>query len=586
MRRLTAWVFIVFAVAASVCRAGTFDPERDVGVALKKGAVVLTVPAGAHLKASFMEVALAKGQSGTLKVGPLPPTREKDELGDGIWHDRVVIPVAGDGLKGTVELMVTYQPCTEGKGGVCYPPTDRVLNVKASEIPPLKAAAPEKPAAAPPAEKPAAAAPAPQPAEAAPAAAPAQAAPATPAPAKRGSPWALVWSFLVVFAFGMGASFTPCVYPMIPITMAIIGAKGGGKLRGFTLSLALVLGMAVTYTTLGVLAAKSGAAAGSWAQRPEFLIPVSILFSLFALSLFGAFEIRLPDALQQKLQGDGSRKGYLGAFTMGMVLGPLSAPCVGPVIGSVILGIAQRGEVALGAAQMFTFALGMGTLFLVTGTFAAALPRSGDWLDRFKQGMGLVVLGFAVWNVRLVLPGWAVAGLWAVVLLVAAPVLGAFRSTDSLLGGFFRGLGFLALALGLLCGVKAAEDGLDVKLLPRGGAAAEAKAASVWMEQDLEGALAQAKAGGKLVLVDTYADWCAQCKELDEKTWPDPAIQAWIKDKAVAVRINTDKDRKDLRERLGVRSYPTVLVLDAEGRILRTTLGFQPPAEMLRFLRS
>ncbi|HLO68240.1 MAG TPA: cytochrome c biogenesis protein CcdA, partial [Holophaga sp.] len=420
-----------------------------------------------------------------------------------------------------------------------------------------------------------------------PAVKPADAAPAAaPAPARKDTTWAVIWSFLVVFAFGMGASFTPCVYPMIPITMAIIGAKGGGKLRGFTLSLALVLGMAVTYTTLGVLAAKSGAAAGSWAQRPEFLIPVSVLFSLFALSLFGAFEIRLPDALQQKLQGDGSRKGYLGAFTMGMVLGPLSAPCVGPVIGSVILGIAQRGEVALGAAQMFTFALGMGTLFLVTGTFAAALPRSGDWLDRFKQGMGLVVLGFAVWNVRLVLPAWAVAGLWAAVLLVAAPVLGAFRSTDSLLGGFFRGLGFLALALGLLCGVKAAEDGLDVKLLPRGGAAVEAKAAGLWMEQDLEGALAKAKAGGKLVLVDTYADWCAQCKELDEKTWPDPAIQAWIQEKAVAVRINTDKDRKDLRERLGVRSYPTVLVLDAEGRILRTTLGFQPPAEMLKFLKS
>ncbi|BDU75145.1 protein-disulfide reductase DsbD family protein [Mesoterricola sediminis] len=577
MRRWTAWLLIV--LAAVVCRAGAFDPERDVVVAFRKGAVVLTVPAGAHLKAAFMEVALAKGTAGTLKVGPLPPTREKDELGDGIWHDRVAIPVAGEGLAGTVALTVTYQPCTEGQGGVCYPPTDKVLQVKAADIPALKPAAAPAPAEAPRAEPAAPAAPA------APAPAAVQAAaPQPPAPdAGRGG---LLWSFLVIFAFGMGASLTPCVYPMIPITMAIIGAKGGGKLRGFSLSMALVLGMAVTYTVLGVLAAKSGAVAGAWAQRPAFLIPVSVLFFLFALSLFGAFEIRLPDALQQKLQGSGGRKGYLGAFTMGMVLGPLSAPCVGPVIGSVILTIAQQGRVALGAAQMFTFALGMGVLFLVTGTFTASLPRSGDWLERFKHGMGLVVLAFAVWNVRLLLPPWALYGLGSAVLLVAAPVLGAFRASESLVAGIFRGAGLLALALGLLCGVRGVELGLDVQLLPRGAAAAApAPTASVWMEQDLEGALARAKAGGKLVLVDTYADWCAQCKELDEKTWPDPAVQAWIRDHAVAVRINTDATRKDLVPRLQIRSYPTVLLLDAEGRILRTSLGFQPPAEMLRFLK-
>jgi thiol:disulfide interchange protein DsbD len=488
----------------------------------------------------------------------------------------VKVPVSGEGLAGTVTLEVTYQPCTEGDGGVCYPPTTRTLEVKASEIPAVA------PAAKPPVS----------PVEKAPealkveAAAPVMASVAAPVPAATPARTGLLLSLLFIFLAGMGASLTPCVFPMIPITMAIIGAKGGGKAKGFALSAVLVLGMAVTYTTLGVVAARTGAAFGAFAQRPAFLIPVSILFGLFALSLFGAFEIRLPDSIQQKLQGGGPRKGYTGAFIMGLVLGPLSAPCVGPVIGTVLLAIAQKGNVALGAAELFTFALGMGVLFLVTGTFSAALPRSGDWLEKLKHVMGLVVLGFAVWNLRLVVPQWLNFALWTVVLLAAAPILGAFQPAETLASGLRKGLGILALVLGILLGLRAVEANLRLELLPRGGAAAEApKGPQTFLEQDYEGALAKAKAGGKLVLVDTYADWCAQCKELDEKTWPDAAVTAWIKANAIAVRINTDTVRKDLAPKLGIRSYPTVILLDGEGREVRRSMGFQEPKEMLAFLK-
>jgi thiol:disulfide interchange protein DsbD len=575
MRRLpellTALLLLAgFAVQAQSLRG--FDPDKDIQVALRKGAVVLTVPQGAHLKAAFMAVTLKEGTPGKLQAGPMPPTKDKDELGDGIWHDRVAIPVAGEGLKGEVELVVEYQPCTEGQGGVCFPPTDRILKVKASEIPAQVAKAPEKAPAAAPASQPAASA-----------TQRAAAVPAAPQGAPQGN---LLWVFLGIFVFGMGASLTPCVYPMIPITMAIIGAKGGGKARGFALSLSLVLGMAVTYTVLGVVAAKSGATFGAFAQRPAFLVPVSVLFGLFALSLFGAFEIRLPDALQQKLQGDGPRKGFGGAFVMGLVLGPLSAPCVGPVIGTVLLAIAQKGQVLLGGAQLFTFALGMGVLFLVTGTFSAALPRSGDWLEKLKHVMGLVVLGFAAWNIRLIVPDWANFAMWSLVLIVAAPVLEAFGPAGSLLAGLRKGAGLLALALGILLGIRAVEGGLGLNLLPGGGpAAAQAKAPQGWLEQDFEGALAKAKAGNKLVLVDTFADWCAQCKELDDNTWPDPSVAAWIRDNAVAVRIDTDKVRKDLAPRLQIRSYPTVILLDGEGREIRRSMGFQKAGEMLKFLK-
>ena len=544
MFRTRAWLTGWLVMACGILGAAGFAPDKDVAVVLKNGAVVVTAPPGVHLNAGFMAVALKPGTPGSLKAGPMPPATAQDELKQDIWRGPVIIPVSGAGLPAQVDLVVTYQPCTEGDGGICYPPQDRTLRVDAAAL-----------------------------------GSPAAGSPASPAPA------GLFWVFLGVFGAGLLASLTPCVYPMIPITIAIIGAKGGGKARGFALSATLVAGMAATYTVLGVLAARTGAAFGAWAQSPGFLIPVSVLFAVFALSLFGAFELALPERLQQRLQGSGPRKGFAGAFAMGLVLGPISAPCVGPVIGTVLVAIAQKGQVLLGAAELFTFALGMGVLFLAVGTFSAALPRSGDWLVRLKQGMGLLVLGFAVWNLRLVAPAWLSYAMWSFTLLVAAAVLGAFRPAGNLPAGLAKGVGFLALALGVLLGCRAVEDGLGLTLLPGAGAQIQARASGPWMQQDLEGALAQAKATGKPVLVDVYADWCAQCKELDEKTWPDPQVAAWIQAGAVPVRIDTYKLRKDLAARLGILSYPTVLLLDGEGKELRRILGFQNPPEMLKFLK-
>jgi len=545
MRRLTRIAGWLALVCASLGAAG-FEPDRDVAVTVRPGAVVLSAPQGAHLNTAFTAVALAPGTSGSLQTGPLPPATGQDELGQDLWRGTVAIPVHGTGLPPALELIVTYQPCTEGEGGICYPPRTRTLRVRAADL------------AAPP-----------------------------PAPRHLG------WTFLGLFGFGLLAAFTPCVYPMIPITLAIVGARGGGMAKGFTRSLALVAGMAVTYSVLGVVAARLGASASAWAQSPRFLVPVSALFGLFALSLFGAFEFRLPQGLQQRLQGSGPRQGHLGAFAMGLVLGPISAPCVGPAIGAVLVAIAQEGRVLLGAAELAVFALGMGVLFLAVGTFSAALPRSGPWLVRLKQGMGVLVLGFAVWNVRLLMPVWTGFALWSLTLLLAAAVLGAFRPAEDLPGGFARGLGLLALALALLLGVRAAEGGLDLVLLPAGARAqpgpavlsAPSPQAGPWLEQDLEGALAQAKATGRPVLVDVYAEWCADCKELDRETWPDPDVAAWIQAHAVPVRVDTDRRRRDLLPRLNILSYPTVLLLDGDGKELRRILGFQKPPEMLRFLK-
>lgn len=573
---------LFLALAGTLCvsaqRAPGLDPKKDIGLAVEKGAVVLTIPAGAHLKAAFMKVE-KKGGAGTATAGPLPATDGVDELGDPVWHRRVRIPVKGEGLVGRVTLAVTYQPCTEGEGGVCYPPTTRDLEVDAAQIQPAKAVAKQveaKAAEPKPAEAKAA--------ETRPAEPQARPVPAVSSGSKPPASQGLYWLLLQAFAFGIGASITPCVLPIIPITMAIIGAKGGGKLRGLLLSLTLVLGMAVTYSILGVVAARAGAAFGAAAQKPAFLVPVAILFALLALSLFGAFEIRLPDSLQSRLQGGAAKKGYVGAFFMGLILGPISAPCVGPFIGAQLIQIAQRGDLAIGALTLFVFALGMGVLFVIGGTAVAALPRSGDWLIRFKQVMGIVILGFAAWTLRYILPAWANLAAWSVVNLLGAAVFGAFEPVQGFLSTLRRGLAILYLVTGVLLGLRAVEAGSGVRLLPGAAAPAEASKASAWLEQDLEKALAQAKASNKVVLVDIYAEWCAQCHELDEKTWPDPAVQAWIAEHAVAVRIDTDKQRTDLAAKLAIQSYPTVLVLDGEGREQRRMLGFEKPAGMLGFL--
>ncbi|MBI1751225.1 MAG: thioredoxin family protein [Acidobacteria bacterium] len=567
-----------------------FEPDKDVRIAFKKGAVVITVPTGAHLKKSFTGVILTS-KSGHLEVGPLPKADAKDELDEDIYHGTIAIPVAGQGLAGEVSLDVQYQPCTEGTGGTCFPPTTQSLKVNASDIPVLvqaKAKATSEPAprgGAP--SKPVDSVPgAPRVEETVPVAAPV-AVVAPGSAAAHSTQQGLAALLAIAFLAGLGASLTPCVYPMIPITMAIIGTKGGGKIRGFLLSLSLVLGMAVTYTALGTIAALSGATFGSFAQKPAFLIPVSILFALFALSLFGWFEIDLPQSLKARLQGDTPRKGFGGALVMGLVLGPLAAPCVGPIVASILVGIAKQGQVFAGGLQLFVFALGMGVLFMAVGTFSSALPRSGDWLTRLKSLMGVVVLGFAAWNIRLLAPEWLNAAMWMAVLFVAAVVLGAFRNAEELGAGLQKALGLSLLTVGLLLGVKAVESGLEVSLLPKAdaGAKTEARAPSVWIENDLEAAQKKAKAEGKLLLIDTYTSWCAQCKELDHKTWPDPQIAAWIKANAVAVRVDCEKGRPDLQKILDIKSYPTIILRDAEGRELRRQFGFQPANELFSWLK-
>ena len=585
-----------------------FNPEKDVSVSLRNGAVLLSVPSGAH--ANEIAVYLKPGSQGKLTVGALPPSSGADAIGQSYWAGNIRIPVKGEGLKDPVALVVSYMICMEGEGGQCFPPVDRELSVRAADIPsdaPANATDRTQEPSPPdnrPAEKTGDISAAPsvvastakETGEEDNTTLSAQTGSKTDPPLVSASPPGasssanndgLIKILVLFFLGGIAASLTPCVLPMIPITMAVIGAKSASKTKGLLLGLVLTQGMAATYTVLGVIAAQIGSAFGSFAQHPGFLVPVSIIFVIFGVSLLGAFEIKLPDSLTNKLQTSGPRKGFLGAFVMGLILGPISAPCVGPLIGTAIMDIAVNRLVFEGALKMFIFAQGMGLLFIVGGIAVSALPKSGDWLTRFKQTLGIVILAFAVWNIRLIVPDWANYFMWTAVLLLTSGIYGAFEVAAGFLGNIRKGFALFSLAIAVLLGVRAVELYLDIPLLPRGGSAvtnAGHDAHDIWIEHDYEAAQRKAKDEGKLVLVDTFTDWCAQCKELDEKTWPDAAVSDWIQKNAVPVRIDTEKVRPDLAKPLGVAAYPTIILMDAEGKEIRRLNGFHRPEKMLEWL--
>lgn len=202
-------------------------------------------------------------------------------------------------------------------------------------------------------------------------------------------------ALLAAFVSGVLTSFTPCVYPMIPVTIGIIGAKGAGsKLRGFALSLVYVVGMALTYSTLGFFAAATGTMFGKVSTNPIFYLVIANACIFFGLSMLGVFEISIPQSsfFASRFAGKG---GFLTVLLFGIASGLIAAPCTAPVLGILLTFAATSGRPVYGFSLLFAFALGMGTLLLIVGTFTgliASLPKSGIWLERVKKGIGFFLI--------------------------------------------------------------------------------------------------------------------------------------------------------------------------------------------------
>lgn len=391
-----------------------------------------------------------------------------------------------------------------------------------------------------------------------------------------------VLAFVVAFAGGVLTSLTPCVYPLIPITVSIFGARKA-KSRGEAVALSglYVLGIAAMYSALGVGAALTGAAFGSVMTNPWVIGFVAIVLSAMAASMFGAFEIALPQAFQARLSTVGGA-GFAGAFAMGLVSGIIAAPCTGPVLAAALTFVAAKGSVAFGVGIMFTYALGMGLLFFLIGAFSVSLPKSGAWMDTVKSVFGVALLAAAGVFMRDALP--AVRPLFsaassAALLAAAAAALGVLFG--ALEGGFHgtagrkiaKGLGVALLVLGIVYATGAARARDRVRLAQ----------GFTWLSSEAEG-LELAKREGRPVLIDFWADWCTACKELDKVTWSSPAVQAEAS-RFVAVKVDATDETpavEALKAKYGIVGMPTVVFIDRHGRELPDrVLSLVKPPEML-----
>jgi thiol:disulfide interchange protein DsbD len=364
---------------------------------------------------------------------------------------------------------------------------------------------------------------------------------------------------LVAFLFGLLSSLTPCVYPVIPITVAYIGSRseGQGRMRGLSLSLVFVLGLAVVYSVLGAASAKAGAAFGSLTQTPWVGLPIALLFYALALSMFNLFEFKTPGSLTTRIEmtkQKGKGKGYLGAFLIGALSGLVASPCIGPLILAILVVVAATGSVALGFLYLFAFALGMGVLFVVIGTFSgilASLPKSGSWMDGVRVAFGALILTASFYFASLYLPRRFFFVLGALALLGVLLFL-LFGAKRHFFGVPIRAAGILLCAAGFAAVV--------LLIGPAGKGSGEEWAG------DLAAATEVARAEGKPLLLDFRADWCVACVELEKKTWPDASVQKFLRD-VVPVRLDMTTQgpaEKALLDACGVKGLPTVILLTPE----------------------
>lgn len=396
----------------------------------------------------------------------------------------------------------------------------------------------------------------------------------------------LGWMLLVFFGLGLLMTFTPCVLPMVPILSSLIAGSGATPRRGFVLSLAFVLPMALVYAGVGAAAALAGANLQAVLQNPWVLGSFSLVFVVLALSMFGFYELQLPALLRNRLNhaSQGQRGGTVtGAATMGVLSALLVGPCMTAPLAGALLYIGNTGNVLTGALVLFAMGLGMGVPLLLVGTLGARLlPRPGDWMNRVKALFGFILLGTAIFFVARVLPATLTLGLWGAWLLaIALSLLTLVHKPGTDKGRLFSRL--MALLLGLWGGamVIGAAGGAHDPLQPLAiGANASTLAPAamgngfmrrfgpVKTQQALDVLLATAGQRGQWTLVDFYADWCVSCDVIEREVFGDPRVQQALNDMQLLrpdVTAN-NADNQALMRSHQILGPPTMLLIGPDGR--------------------
>ena len=514
----------------------------------------------------------------SIQAFELPRGKEKHDENFGLmevfYHEiEARLPLQRDNSKATdINLQIKYQGCAEA--GFCYPPMKQLLTLS---LPEASGPAPKREISN------------------------SDFVSEQDRYANNLAQDSLLLSMLSFFGLGLLLTFTPCVLPMIPILSSIIAGQGSiTTRRAFSLSLTYVLAMAITYTIAGLAAGLFGSNLQAAFQNPWVLGSFSAIFVVLALSMFGFYELQMPQAIQSRLTEFSNKQrggSYVGVGIMGFLSALIVGPCIAAPLAGALIYIGQSGDAMLGAAALFSLSMGMGVPLLLIGTSAGKLlPKAGPWMNTIKAVFGVLLIGVAIWMLERIVPAAVGMALWGILLVVCAVYLGAFERLQPEASGwhkFWKGIGIITLIYGGMLLVGAASGSKDpLQPLVSTCVGDDCKQASQQhglafkqikglngLQQELQLAAAQ----NKTAMLDFYADWCISCVEMEKKTFSDTGVQTALSDTILLqadVTLNDEQDKK-LLETFGLFGPPSILFFDQSGQELSQfrLMGFLEPRD-------